>query len=104
HYLNRSIIYPARIKTRGKQMPLIIMLLAMIFNLMNGFFLGYYLGNYADYTLEWLWSPAFLGGVLIFIAGMYLNIQSDNYLIRLRKSSETGYQIPQAGLFKYVSC
>ena len=42
HYLNRSIIFPMRIKTKGKKMPLIIMISALGFNMMNGFLLGYY--------------------------------------------------------------
>jgi steroid 5-alpha reductase family enzyme len=33
-----------------------------------------------------------------------LNWQSDNILIHLRKPGETGYVIPQGGLFKFISC
>jgi steroid 5-alpha reductase family enzyme len=35
---------------------------------------------------------------------MIINIQSDNILIRLRKSTELGYQIPKGGFFRFVSC
>ncbi|MBP6515713.1 MAG: hypothetical protein KA242_01600, partial [Chitinophagales bacterium] len=43
HYLNRSIIFPLRIRTNGKQMPLSIMLSAVGFNIVNGFVNGYFL-------------------------------------------------------------
>ena len=40
HYTNRSIIWPWRTRTSGKQMPLVVALLAMCFNLVNGFIPG----------------------------------------------------------------
>jgi len=45
HYFNRTIIYPLRIKTKGKRMPLIIAALALFFNVINGLINGYYLSN-----------------------------------------------------------
>lgn len=104
HYVNRSIVFPLRIKTNGKKMPVTIMLMALFFNLNNGFLIGYYLGNFMVYPVEWLKSPQFVIGTLLFAAGMYINWQSDTILIRLRKPGETGYKIPQKGLFDYVSC
>ena len=35
---------------------------------------------------------------------MALNIHSDNILLRLRKSNDAEYSIPQGGAFRYVSC
>jgi len=32
HYLHRAFVYPLMIRTKGKKMPLIIMLSAMLFN------------------------------------------------------------------------
>ncbi len=104
HYINRSIIFPLRIKTNGKKMPVTITLMAMCFNLMNGFLIGYYLGEFVVYPLEWLQTPQFIIGTFIFAVGMVINWQSDNTLIHLRKPGETGYKIPQKGLFRYVSC
>lgn len=104
HYLNRSILFPLRIKTQGKKMPLVIMLSAMCFNMMNGFLLGYYFGNFASYTIEWLTDPRFIIGTAIFLLGMFINWHSDGILINLRKPGETGYKIPNGGLFKWVSC
>ncbi|MFA5575040.1 MAG: DUF1295 domain-containing protein [Brumimicrobium sp.] len=103
HYINRSLVFPFRIKTKGKKMPVVIMLMGMTFNLANGFLIGYYFGNFKTYDLGWLSSPVFIIGSIVFITGMAINWQSDNTLIRLRKPGETGYKIPTGGLFKYVS-
>src|SRR5690554_1211086 len=104
HYLDRSIIFPIRIQTKGKKMPLLIMIFALRFNLSNGFLFGYYLGNFKVYTLNWLTTPQFIIGTLIFITGAVINKYADTILINLRKPNETGYKIPYGGLFKYVSC
>lgn len=104
HYLNRSIVFPFRIKTKNKRMPILIMFSAMAFNLINGSLLGYYLVEFAKYSNNWLHSPQFIIGTILFFIGMYINISSDNILINLRKPNETTYKIPQKKLFKYVSC
>ncbi len=104
HYINRSIVFPLRIKTNGKKMPVSIMFMALFFNLNNGFLIGYYLGEFRVYPVEWLQTPQFIIGTLIFATGMFINWQSDTILINLRKPGETGYKIPQKGLFRYISC
>lgn len=104
HYLNRSLVFPFRLKTKGKKMPISIMFMGMTFNLVNGFLIGYFLGNFRIYDAAWLTSPQFLIGSIIFFIGMIINWQSDTILINLRKPGETGYKIPRKGLFKYVSC
>jgi len=105
HYVNRAVIYPWRIRVRGKQMPLIIALMAVFFNLVNASFLGYYTGTLeTHYNTEWLSDPRFISGLLIFLAGMAINMTSDEKLIHLRKKNNNGYQIPRGGLFSKVSC
>jgi len=47
HYFNRIFIYPFRTRTKGKKIPLLVVLLAMFFNLVNGFLNGYWLGYIA---------------------------------------------------------
>ena len=44
HYINRVIIFPFRLKTKGKKIPVLIVISAIFFNLMNGFVNGYYIG------------------------------------------------------------
>jgi len=103
HYLHRSLIYPLMIRTRGKKMPLIIMLTAMLFNTVNGTLLGIWFSKFAHYSQSYFHSLSFLAGTILFATGMFINLSSDYRLIRLRKKGETGYQIPYGGLFRRVS-
>lgn len=105
HYIYRGFIFPMRLKTKGKKMPLVICLSAVFFNFCNTFFLGYYLGNIgANYAKDYLFSFPFIFGSLIFLLGLFINHTSDNILINLRTGRETGYKIPTGFLFKYISC
>lgn len=105
HYINRSLIYPFRIHTRGKRMPLLITLMAIAFNTVNAAFNGYYLGTLQDqYGAGWLTDPRFLLGGLLFLTGMAVNLWSDEKLILLRKNGTGSYQIPYGGLFNRISC
>jgi 3-oxo-5-alpha-steroid 4-dehydrogenase 1 len=102
HYVNRSIIYPLRLKTPGKQMPLLIALSAVFFNLMNGFVNGYYLGKWGL-----MGSYAYIGiipGILLFFIGFYINNKADQILLNLRAPGETGYKIPKGFLYNLISC
>ena len=105
HYFNRTIIYPNRILTKKKKMPLIIAMLAFIFNLVNGYINGYYFGfiNFS-YSLEWVYTPQFIIGSILFIVGFLINTSSDSILINLRKKNTNEYTIPRKGLFNYISC
>lgn len=105
HYVNRTIIFPFRLHTKGKKMPVTIVLSAFIFNLINAYINGYWLGSLAiKYDISWIRDPRFIAGCLLFIGGMLINMRSDNLLIHLRKPGETGYAIPVKGLFAYISC
>jgi len=104
HYFNRVFIFPFRLHTKGKKMPLVIVLSAVFFNLMNGFSLGYYFSHFASYTNEWLVDPRFVIGILLFVIGLFINWKADNILIHLRKPNETNYKIPERWLFNKISC
>lgn len=104
HYINRVFVFPFRIHTKGKKMPVVIVCMAICFNTINGFFLGYYFGNFAQYTTDYFFSPQFIAGTVLFILGLLINWTYDNKLIHLRLPGETGYVIPSEGLFKWVSC
>ncbi|PUZ22447.1 3-oxo-5-alpha-steroid 4-dehydrogenase 1 [Chitinophaga costaii] len=103
HYIHRSFIYPFMIRTKGKKMPALIMLSAVLFNTVNGSLLGIWFAFFAHYPDNWCSSPAFIIGCILYISGMLINWRSDYQLINLRKNGETGYKIPQQGLFQYVS-
>lgn len=106
HYVNRTLVYPMRIKPTPKRMPVAIVGSAIFFNLVNAGLNGYYLAELAPlekYGSDWLGSPHFLVGMLLFLVGMYINLRSDHILIHLRKPGETGYKVPQGFLFKYIA-
>ena len=106
HYTNRTLIYPFRIKATDKKMPLVIMLNAILFNLMNAGLNGYFLAELANpttYSSDWLSSPQFIFGGILFVLGVMINWRSDTILINLRKPGETGYKIPKGFLFDYIS-
>ena len=105
HYLNRSLTFPWRTRSSGKKIPLTIVGSAIFFNCMNGFFNGYYLGNFSQqYDQSWFFEWNFIFGLALFLGGAFINIQSDEILINLRKPGETGYKIPKGGLFHRLSC
>ena len=101
HYFNRSIIYPLRQKNPSK-MTLLIVFLAFLFNLGNGFVNGFYLGSVQSYPIEYIYEWNFILGILLFITGAVINLRSDKILLNLR-SEKKGYHIPKGFLFKYVS-
>jgi len=104
HYFNRTIIFPFRIRTKGKMMPLTIVFSALFFNGVNGFINGYFIGYlyYPEMVRSYL-DPNIIIGIALFFIGMFINMKADGRLIRLR-SQNTGYQIPRGWLFEYVSC
>lgn len=102
HYINRTFIFPFRLKTSGKRMPLVIMISALFFNGMNGFLNGYYLGFFVPEKVDLNTWNVYVGLVLFFV-GFYINQAADTKLINLRNESNE-YQIPRGWLFKYISC
>jgi hypothetical protein len=104
HYLNRTFIFPFRIRTKGKKMPLTIALSAIFFNLVNAGMNGYYLAEYETYTAAAFTNWNFYLGLTLFVLGFLSNQISDSILINLRQPGETGYNIPKGFLFNYISC
>ena len=103
HYFNRTFIFPFRIRTKGKSMPVVIVGSAIFFNLINattnGYFLSYFQSNDMSYE-----SWQFILGITFWLTGFYINIKSDNILINLRTKEDGRYKIPKGFLFNYVSC
>ena len=100
HYFYRTILFPMKLRTKGKKIPIVIVISAFVFNLCNGFFVGYEIGYLSQ---EFNFGINTIIGAVIFLSGMYINRSSDNKLISLRKENKE-YQIPQGGMFKYISC
>jgi protein-S-isoprenylcysteine O-methyltransferase Ste14 len=105
HYVNRSFIYPFRMKNSDRPMALTVVLMGMFFNSVNGLLNGRYLNLFAfRYTAEWLLDIRFITGFVLFLFGMIINFHSDGILRSLRSEVDSGYRIPRGGAFQFVSC
>ena len=102
HYVQRTLIYPLTLKSGKKAFPVLLVIFAILFNSLNGFLNGTYLFEIQAYSTSWFLDPRFIIGLIIFIGGYLINRQSDKILSRLRDVGK-GYQVPQGGLFRYVS-
>ena len=105
HYAHRAFIYPFTMRSSEK--PLVVWILAsgFVFNLINAYLNGCYITMKPQhYPSSWLMDPRFIIGLLIFIAGFIINRHSDYILYNIRKNNRNAYEIPQGGLFKWVSC
>jgi 3-oxo-5-alpha-steroid 4-dehydrogenase 1 len=104
HYVHRAFIYPLQRHSAGRAMPLSVVLMAIGFNSVNGYLNGRYLFTFsAGYPNSWLLTPPFLLGATLFTGGLVVNRQSDRILYNLRQGSQSGYEIPQGGLYRWVS-
>ena len=104
HYLNRAFVYPLLLKGRST-MPLGIVLMGVTFNVLNALMQGgwiFYIAPEGYYTPQWLLSPQFIVGTLIFFAGMAVNIHSDRIIRRLRKPGDRNHYLPQGGMFLWA--
>lgn len=104
HYFNRTFIFPLRLRTKGKKMPISIVFSAIFFNGINAGMNGYFLAYFETYSSDSFSSPYFFIGISLFVIGAFINNVSDHILIHLRKPGETGYKIPNGFLYKYISC
>ena len=104
HYIQRTFVYPALMKSNATPMPVSIVVFGIFFNLGNAYFNGVWVFHLAPaYGAAWLADPRFLVGVAVFAAGFFINLQSDAILRNLRRPGETGYKIPRGGLYRWVS-
>jgi hypothetical protein len=102
HYVQRAFVYPFLMRS-GSRMPVLVMLLAIGFNLLNAWVNARWVSQYGDYPVAWLADPRFWLGVVLFAAGYALNVSSDRTLRRLRGDGSGGYRIPHGGGFRFVS-
>mmetsp|Transcript_4338 Transcript_4338/g.12155 ORF Transcript_4338/g.12155 Transcript_4338/m.12155 type:complete len:270 (-) Transcript_4338:82-891(-) len=101
HYIYRALIFPFLM--RGvKPTPFLVMMMAFAFCLLNGFIQIHSLAV-VKLPEEWIYSPRFVLGTVMFWTGLFTNAQADHILRNLRKPGETGYKIPHGGAFRLVS-
>lgn len=105
HYLQRTFVFPLRMRVGAQRTPLVTVALAFAFNSANGSLNAYAITHgVLRHTEAWLADPRFLGGAALFLAGFAVNLHADAVLRRLRRPGETGYRIPTGGLYRFVSC
>ncbi|KAF8074060.1 3-oxo-5-alpha-steroid 4-dehydrogenase-domain-containing protein [Lyophyllum atratum] len=118
HYANRAILSPLRTPSRSKS-HLIVPLVAVAFNTINGSLMGSYLSSptaesFLGTSLTPLLSrPTFVVGIVLWAVGFAGNIYHDEILLDIRRKAQTKkeqdqgkgehYAIPQGALYKYVS-
>lgn len=105
HYAYRSFLFPLKRRGGENRMPVVILLSAGFFNLINAYINGRYLFFISDLHMErWLLDIRFIAGSFLFVLGFIINVHSDKILINLRQSNTQGYSIPYGGLYRWVSC
>lgn len=106
HYLYRALIYPAVRRSARRPMPLSVVTMGALFNGVNGYLNGRHLFSAAEpYPATWLSDGRFALGAALFVAGLATHVWADVRLRALRaRGQNSGYGIPEGGLFRWVSC
>jgi steroid 5-alpha-reductase/3-oxo-5-alpha-steroid 4-dehydrogenase 1 len=105
HYIHRTLIFPFRMRSDGKAMPVSVVAAGFAFNVYNSYVQARWISHYGSYPAGWLWSAQFVVGVTLFVAGFVCNIWADNVLFNLRTDKEDrSYKIPRGFLYEYVTC
>jgi 3-oxo-5-alpha-steroid 4-dehydrogenase 1 len=101
HYAYRTVVFPMLMRPSERSFPLLLVVFAIAFNSLNGY-------NNAAALIEAgreaaaLLTPRFLLGVMLFVAGFAIHVQSDRIIRKLRKPGESGYAVPSGGMFRWV--
>jgi protein-S-isoprenylcysteine O-methyltransferase Ste14 len=102
HYSYRTIVFPLLMRPSQKTFPAVLVLFAIVFNCLNGYNNGSSLVASADPGASIL-TLKFVAGTALFVIGFVLHCHSDAVIRSIRKPGESGYGIPQRGLFKWIS-
>lgn len=104
HYLHRTFIYPRHLRGPDGRLPWVIVLTGVVFNCVNAWINARWISQSGHYDDRWLLDPRWIAGLVLFLGGKAVNLQSDGILSRLRAPGKTGYHVPHGGLFRWVSC
>lgn len=107
HYAHRAFIFPFRLGNNKKRMPLVVMAMDVFFTTTNSYLNGRWLFGLAatsGQSVASITEPHVLLGALVFLIGYAINQHADWVLLHLRKPGETGYKIPEGGLYRWITC
>lgn len=104
HYVQRTYVYPFRMRGEGKTMPVAVCAMAFVFQLLNVYVNARWISHFGVYTEDWLLDPRMWIGAAMFLSGWLINFKADTMLIALREPGETGYKVPRGWLYEYISC
>ena len=104
HYIHRAFFYPFIQSGREKPYPFILVIMAFVFNCLNGYVNGFGVFHNTLYAFSWFFTWQFLVGTSLFILGFVINKSADERLHDLRKTNPAAYLIPEGWLFDYISC
>ena len=101
HYSNRAV-FSVLLSPGMKKSRLDTVLESIFFNIINAGWVGYDLGHLS--REQFALTPSTVVGLIMFGAGMTINISSDYYLqgIRRKKGDGNEYVLPDWGLYKYI--
>jgi len=101
HYGYRTLVFPALMRPSGKNFPLLLVVFAISFNILNGYNNAQALLDNVESGIPLL-TGHFILGSLLFCMGFWIHLQSDAIIRQLRADGSTGYRIPQGFLFRFV--
>ncbi len=102
HYSYRTFLFPLRMRPSGKSFPVLLVVFAIAFNILNGYNNAQALIDNAKHR-ENLLSIHFVLGTGLFGVGLWMHVRSDQIIRDLRSNGFTGYRIPKGGWFRWVS-
>ena len=119
HYIHRDLIYPLKLIGNSRKYPLELASTAVFFCTFNGYYQSYSNTHLCSYEDDWIYTWNFSFGIILFALGMFINIRSDNILLKIKKrklealkkenkdiqieASKKIYGIPNEFLFQYVA-
>ena len=101
HYGYRTFVFPLLMRPSRQTFPVLLLLFAIGFNLLNGY-------NNAQALIESairgvpLLSLHFIAGAVIFVAGFVMHAHSDAIIRGLRSANNEKYAVPVGGMFRWV--
>jgi hypothetical protein len=104
HYVQRTFVFPFRMRSEGKTMAVLVCGLAFVFQLLNVYVNARWISQFGDYSPSWITDPRLWIGAALFLGGWLINVKADSMLIALREPGEAGYKIPRGWLYESISC